>query len=139
VLPSVRASFDVDVDFLINWKPYHYEVTTQAEVDIDVIFRNFGSHEVSASAGADLELWGPNWGGHASLNMKIWFIKINFDVTFGAANGGTQPLTWDEFQSSLLPPSQPIPQDVNAPTGSEYWNYVSAVVTGGFVRQTQVQ
>lgn len=138
-LPSLRASLDVGMDFLINWKPYHYEVNTEAEVDIDVIFHAFGTHEVSASAGADLSLWGPNWGGHAALHMSIWFIKINFSVTFGAKDGGASPLTWSEFQSSLLPQPEAIPTSVNAPTTSTYWNYVTAEVNTGLVRQTQVK
>jgi hypothetical protein len=137
-LPSVRASLDVGMDFLINWKPYHYQVDTEAEVDIDVIFHAFGTHEVAASAGADLSLWGPNWGGHASLHMSIWFIKINFSVTFGANNGGAAPLTWAEFQSALLPQPEDLPSAVNAPSGSTHWNYVTAEVSTGLVRQTQV-
>ncbi|MCU0475785.1 MAG: hypothetical protein MUC99_06705 [Anaerolineae bacterium] len=137
-LPSVRASLDVGMDFLINWKPYHYEVSTEAEVEIDVIYHLFGTHQISASAGADMSLWGPDWGGHASLHMSVWFIKINFSVTFGAKNGGASPLTWSEFQSSLLPQPEAIPSSVNAPSGSTHWNYVTAEVSTGLVRQTQV-
>nr|MCU0465718.1 hypothetical protein [Anaerolineae bacterium] len=137
LLPGVRASLDVGADFLLNWKPYHYAVNTSAEVNLDVIFHTFGTHEVSASAGADLELWGPNLGGHASLHMKIWFVKINVDLSFGASNTGATPLTWAEFQDSLMPPVQAQPDSVDAPSGSTHWNYVTADVTSGLVRQIQ--
>jgi len=138
VLPAVRASLDAGVDFLLNWKPYHYAANTSAEVEVSVIFHTFGTHEVSASAGADLELWGPNLGGHAALHMKIWFVKINLDVTFGATNSGASPLTWAEFQDSLMPPVQALPSTLDAPSGSTHWNYITADVTTGLVRMIQV-
>lgn len=137
ILPGVRASLDVGADFLLNWKPYHYAVNTSAEVNLDVIFHTFGTHEVSASAGADLELWGPNLGGHAALHMKVWFVKINVDLSFGATNTGATPLTWAEFQDSLMPPVQAKPDSVDAPSGSTHWNYITADVTSGLVRQIQ--
>ena len=152
-VPSFRASFELSVDFLLNWKPYHYQAETVAEVDISVVFKSFGTHTISASAGADLDLWGPDFGGTAELHMSILFIKINFDVSFGAANEPPQPSSFGDFQNSFLPPQEEPPNSVNLPqtttpaptaeqdassSGNAHWNYISAIVTSGLSRQIQV-
>ena len=159
-IPSFRASFDLSLDFLLNWKPYHYEADTVAEVDVSLVIKSFGTHSISASAGADMDLWGPNFGGTAELHMSILFVKIHFNVSFGSANTGSEPVgSFQEVQDSFLPPpyssteqtpaptaaaaattsSSNLPEGISAPTTATNWNYVAGNVTAGLSGQTQVQ
>jgi len=98
---SVRAWFKLGADFLIAWKPYHYEISAYvaigAEVTIDTFF---GTLRISADVGADLRIWGPEFSGVATIHLWI----ISFTVSFGAGASQTpQPIEWNDFKSSFLP------------------------------------
>ena len=95
----VHASFRAGADFLICWKPYHYEI--DAYIDISASCGILGPVDV----GADLDIWGPDFGGKARI--KILFIHVT--VHFGD-QGSTDPLAiaWSHFQSSFLPDAHKV-------------------------------
>lgn len=53
--------------------------------------------------GAQLHVWGPEFGGYADIKVKVLGIGFSFGVDFGAEAASAPPLTWTEFQTSFLP------------------------------------
>jgi hypothetical protein len=96
---SFRAWFDASMDFLISWQPYHYEATLHVAVGASYTFDLFGTHTISAHVGADVQLWGPDFGGTARIDLSV----ISFTISFGPAAIPLQPITWERFRETLLP------------------------------------
>ncbi|MFF6785682.1 DUF6603 domain-containing protein [Streptomyces sp. NPDC012510] len=102
---SLQAWFDASMDFLIAWQPYHYEASAHVSVGASYTFSFFGTHTISAHVGADVEFWGPDFGGRAHIDLSI----ISFTISFGASGSGAPaPMPWDRFRATLLPPSEEI-------------------------------
>ncbi|MDB4993917.1 MAG: hypothetical protein JWM74_1349, partial [Myxococcaceae bacterium] len=102
----ISAWFDAGVDFLIAWKPFHYDA--RAYVHLGASFTlDFGLFSISITihVGVDLSLWGPALGGRADIDLDV----ISFSVGFGADPEPPPLLTWDEFHHSLLPAPSPKP------------------------------
>jgi hypothetical protein len=112
---SVHAWFKLGADFLIAWKPYHYEITAYVDMGVEVTFEFFGTQHISIDVGADLSIWGPEFSGEATIHLWI----ISFTVKFGADTSHTpSPIKWEEFKSSFLPAEE---------------NVCSVAVTGGLI------
>lgn len=111
---DVKAWFILGADFIVYWKPFHYSAHLYIDIGIDVVIHFLGAHELSFDAGADLQVWGPRFGGHAHVTVKVIGIKIGFDVAFGASAPTPLPLDWDNadasksFRKSFLPPDDKI-------------------------------
>ncbi len=109
-LGPIRAWLNAGADFLIQWKPFYYDISV--EVSIGVAFHTSIagiSITLSASLGAALHLWGPETAGYAEVN---WYV-ISFTIPIGnqTKDLDTQPIgTWDEFATNFLPPKQEIVQ-----------------------------
>ncbi|MDX3451888.1 hypothetical protein PV396_08005 [Streptomyces sp. ME02-8801-2C] len=102
---SLQAWFDASMDFLIAWQPYHYEASVHIAIGASYTFSFFGSHTISAHVGADVEFWGPDFGGRAHIDLSI----ISFTISFGASgSAGPAPIPWSTFQATLLPPHEEI-------------------------------
>ncbi|SHI00321.1 DUF6603 domain-containing protein [Streptomyces sp. 3214.6] len=102
---SLQAWFDASMDFLIAWQPYHYEASAHISVGASYTFSFFGSHTISAHVGADVEFWGPDFGGRAHIDLSI----ISFTISFGASGSAAPaPMPWDRFRATLLPPAEEI-------------------------------
>lgn len=102
---SVHAWFKLGVDFLIAWKPYHYEIAAYVEMGVEVTFEFFGTQHISVHVGADLSIWGPEFSGEATIHLWI----ISFTVKFGAAaSHKPQPIEWPEFKTSFLPADKDV-------------------------------
>ena len=96
-----KAWFTLEIDFLISWKPTHYDAHAYLEIGVEYTYTCFGSHHISVSVGADIHVWGPDFAGHA--NIHLWV--VTFDIDFGAATTPKlEPLGWTDFQKSFLPP-----------------------------------
>lgn len=89
---KVAASFEMAVDFIIQWQPYHYEIT--ARVSIAAQWWVFSAH-----CAADLQISGPEFGGSAHVQWTV----ISFDVAFGRAIGGGPTIPWADFATNFLP------------------------------------
>lgn len=105
---GLQASFDAGGDFLINWKPYHYQGNAFVDIDVSLTIKCFGTHHISFSASANLDLWGPPFGGNAQVQVKIIGIKIYVGIHFGDSPTKPEGISWAEFQSSFLPEAQNI-------------------------------
>ncbi|OAN79412.1 hypothetical protein A8B78_11805 [Jannaschia sp. EhC01] len=98
----LRAWLDAAANFIIQWKPFYYEV--EIGVSIGVAFKTtIGgvSITLSISLGADLILEGPPTHGKAHVS---WFI-ISFTIPIGEASNATTSnlLKWDAFEQGFLP------------------------------------
>jgi hypothetical protein len=115
----VRAWFNCGADFLVTFKPFHYDASLYVSMGAEATVEFFGTHHLSFDAGADLHLWGPPLGGHAHVHVKVWIVTVSFDVDFGAGTALMRPIDWTEFSGSFLPKGSPC----------------SAVVENGLLRE----
>lgn len=92
----IKAWFGAGVDFLIEWAPFHYEA--RAYVDIGVSL-DLGLFTITVHVGADLELWGPAFGGTALIDLAI----VSFTIAFGAPKAPPPPIGWTTLAEKFLP------------------------------------
>jgi hypothetical protein len=103
---ELRAWLKVGADFLIAWKPYHYDARLYVNVgasytfDINLLFARIRV-TISVDVGAQLHLWGPDFSGTARIDLSV----ISFTISFGAGASQTpEPIKeWSTFQQSFLP------------------------------------
>ncbi len=99
---GIKVSFNVTADFLIQWKPFHYEI--RAGVSFNVLANvNVGIARVTlnVTVGAQLQIWGPPFSGRAHINLSV----ISFTIAFGEAEDAVPPpIEWTEFKKTFLPP-----------------------------------
>lgn len=99
---AIKVSFSLTADFLIQWKPFHYEiragVTFNVRADVNIAVARV---TLSVTVGAELRIWGPPFSGEAHINLSV----ISFTISFGSAGNNTPPpIDWSEFKTSFLPP-----------------------------------
>ncbi len=100
---ALKAWFKAGADFLIAWKPYHYDAEIYVDIGIEFTFHFLGTHHISLDLGADLHIWGPEFSGVA----KIHFLVFSFTVHFGHNTAPQpEPIDWDNFRNSFLPKSK---------------------------------
>ncbi|HEX4832094.1 MAG TPA: DUF6603 domain-containing protein [Trebonia sp.] len=112
----VKAWFDVGVDFLIAWAPFHYEAHAWVTIGCSV---DLGLFTLSVQIGADLQLWGPAFGGEALVDLDV----VSFTIAFGAPRAAPAPVGWAAFASGFLPgpgasapaPAAPVARPQAAP------------------------
>ena len=97
---NLSAWFTAGADFLLAWKPYHYDARLYVDVGVSYTYHFFGTHHITADVGADLHIWGPDFSGTARVHLWI----ITFTVSFGAGASATPPpLGWAEVKAAFLP------------------------------------
>lgn len=93
---AIKAWFDAGVDFLIAWAPFHYEggawITIGCSVDL-------GLFTLSLQIGAELQIWGPAFGGSALVDLEI----VSFTIDFGAPRSVPGPVGWRTLATNFLP------------------------------------
>lgn len=93
---------NAQADFFLGWMPFFYSI--EASFDFGVSFRLhvvFCTIHISVDISADLHIWGPDFSGHA--HVDLWF--VSFGVDFGAGASQTpRSIGWDEFVGSLVVP-----------------------------------
>ncbi len=98
---GIRAWFILQADFLIMWKPFHYDIV--ANTDIGASFTVnllFTKKTITIHVGVGLHVWGPEFSGKATIHVAI----ISFTISFGAGSQNKQrTIGWDEFTRDMLP------------------------------------
>lgn len=87
---GIEAGLDVYVDVLMKWDPFFLH----ARLGVHVWFVFFGRHEV----GVDLEIWTPEFGGIATIDLAL----VEFDIAFGADLLAPPPPPLHEFIGKQL-------------------------------------
>ncbi|MCZ8049973.1 MULTISPECIES: DUF6603 domain-containing protein [unclassified Microcystis] len=101
----LSAWFNAGADFLMSWKPYHYDISIYVDMGVSYTFHFFGTHHITVQLGADLYIWGPEFTGIAHIHLWI----ISFDVRFGSsASQAPTAIDWNEFKTSFLPAADAI-------------------------------
>jgi hypothetical protein len=102
---GLRVWFTIGADFLISWKPYHYDARVWAEFGVMLTFEFFGTQHITLCLGADLHIWGPDFSGEAIIHLWI----ISFTIHFGSdAAPKPLPIDWPTFRASFLPKDNEI-------------------------------
>ncbi|KEP70001.1 hypothetical protein DL1_21105 [Thioclava dalianensis] len=99
----IKAWFDAGFDILIAWQPFQYQAGTYVSIGVAV---DIGLFTLKLQAGADLLIWGPEFGGKADVDLDV----VSFSIAFGAAPSPAQPVGWSNFRDSFLPPDSPAPK-----------------------------
>lgn len=98
---SLHAYFRLAANFLANWQPFHYEASIRAHIGGSYTYHLFGSHHISVDLGADVKVWGPEFGGEAELDLYVTSVKMSF----GADKVKPPRLNWADFKAEFLPDS----------------------------------
>jgi len=102
---GISAWFNVQADFLMVYKPFHYYIN--ASVDIGASFRIsliFTHITITIHVGASLEIWGPKFTGKATIDLDI----ISFTIWFGDSGKNTDTtIGWPDFVKQMLPGQTP--------------------------------
>jgi hypothetical protein len=97
---DLQAWFKAVADFLIAWKPFHYDIGIS--INIGVSYRvniAFIHKTITLELGVDVQMWGPEFGGVAEISLYI----ISFTVGFGAdKNTEQKTISWKDFASYFL-------------------------------------
>ncbi|MBO3457951.1 hypothetical protein G4P69_04360 [Aetokthonos hydrillicola CCALA 1050] len=102
---ALSAWFNAGADFLMSWKPYHYDISIYIDMGVSYTFEFFGTQHITIELGADLHIWGPEFSGLAQIHLWI----ISFDVRFGSnASQAPTPIDWSTFKTSFLPGNNDI-------------------------------
>ena len=104
---NVRAMFVAQADFLMTWKPYHYDVKMHVSIAVEVTIHFFGTHHLRLDAGADVHLWGPEFSGAVRLYVVVFGLDLSFDAEFGHGAVLARAIDWSLFRKSFLPEAQP--------------------------------
>ena len=90
------AWFDFGVDFLMEFKPLHYEGDLHIEIGASVSLGFLG--HITISAGADLHISGPDFSGHGTVSVCSFHVPLSF----GPAPAPPPGLTWNQVATELL-------------------------------------
>ncbi|MFI0849379.1 DUF6603 domain-containing protein [Mesorhizobium sp. IMUNJ 23232] len=101
-LGPIKAWFDAGVDFLIAWAPFHYEADASVGIGCSV---DLGLFTINIHIGADLYIWGPEFGGRADIDLDV----VSFSIEFGAARQAPPPVGWQTFSEKFLPAPSDAP------------------------------
>jgi hypothetical protein len=93
----VKAWFSMGADFLIGWAPFKYEADAYVNIGCDV---NLGLFTLSVHIGATLQIWGPQFGGKADVDLDV----VSFTISFGSSAVQPAPVTWQNIETNFLPP-----------------------------------
>jgi hypothetical protein len=124
---DVKAWFILGADFIVYWKPFRYNAEVYVEIGIDVVIHFLGTHDIGLDAAAELDVWGPPFGGRAHVSLTVIGITFGFNIAFGAGAPAAPPLVWD----SATDPSQSFRQSF-LPADTQI---VAVAVAGGLVRK----
>jgi hypothetical protein len=132
----IKAWLDAGVDFLLAWAPFHYEASAYVNIGCSV---DLGLFTLNVHVGADLAIWGPEFGGKAHVDLDV----VSFTIDFGAAQQLPGPVGWNSFKSNFLPQDSVASQASNltamaltaaAPQPTSDNNIIKASVATGLLK-----
>lgn len=86
-------------EFFMQWKPFLYEISLGISIGASYRWDFFPFYKTfKVELGADLELWGPPFGGKAHIS---WWI-ISLTISFGKGRSVAEPVGWNDFSDTFL-------------------------------------
>jgi hypothetical protein len=132
---NLRAWLNAEANFLIQWKPFSYDIdisiTVGASYRVDLWFIHC---TFSIELGASLNIWGPPTGGKVRVS---WWI-ISFTIYFGPDKQNKQPLLWPQFSETFLPANHGTQARLLA-AGLQRDSRIDAQVSGGLIRSEIIE
>lgn len=103
---NLRAWFIANAHFIVAWQPYFYDAEISLRMGASYTFNVFGWRKtISVDVGASLHIWGPEFSGTATIDLKI----ISFTIAFGSRTRKLpKPISWQQFKDSFLPDDNQI-------------------------------
>jgi hypothetical protein len=99
---GIRAWFDAQTDFLIRYKPFHYEISVAIAIGVSVtVDLLVTSVTIVVHVGVGLKITGPPFGGTATIDLSI----VSFTLSLGDTSPLPEEIKWPEFRDSFLPPA----------------------------------
>lgn len=90
-------------EFFMQWKPLLYEISLGISIGASYRWDFFPFYKTfKVELGADLELWGPPFGGKAHIS---WWI-ISLTISFGKGKPIAEPVGWNDFTDTFLHKSE---------------------------------
>jgi hypothetical protein len=109
---DIEVDLRLGADFILYWQPVKYLGEAYAEfhlkgaIRIEKAFITV-SKSISMDASAKISIWGPDFSGHAELELHF-IVSFSVDVDFGAASKEIEAIDWDTFKEKLLPPADKV-------------------------------
>lgn len=101
-VPAITVWFSVSADFLIQWKPFHYDIRAGVSFGVRLTLQlGIIRITLSITIGAALAIWGPPFSGTATINLAVFSFTIHFGES--RKNKLPPPIDWAEFKQSFLP------------------------------------
>lgn len=98
-LGRLKAWIRVWAEFFMKWKPLLYYVSVGVFAGVSYRWDFFPFYTTfKVELGADLELWGPPFGGRAHIS---WWV-ISFTIRFGQGKPVEETVGWDDFTGAFL-------------------------------------
>ncbi|KAM0457120.1 hypothetical protein ACHAPV_006759 [Trichoderma viride] len=99
----LEAWFDAFADFLINYKPFHFNAQAGLSVGVrfNIDFLFIHTH-ISVEIGAQLYLWGPPLAGR--VHVDFWIVA--FDINFGDSEQKIEAVDLLKFYQLVLQASK---------------------------------
>lgn len=98
---KLKAWCHVFANFLIEWKPFHYDI--EAGISIGASYRLdvwFIHHTFTLELSAYMHLWGPEFSGL----VRIKWVIFSFTIHFNSGSDARPPkLSFQEFTEGFLP------------------------------------
>ena len=107
----IMASFTAYVDFLVQWKPLHYDIGVGVSIHVAA---DLGLFTIDVSLDVDLLIQGPPFHGVAHVHLGV----ISFTIGFGGESDAPALIReWSEFATSFLDRTPPAGNDAPAAAG----------------------
>jgi hypothetical protein len=123
----ISASFMIHADFLIYWKPFHYDiqmgVSFSVQASVNLLFVRV---TISVSIGAELHIWGPPFKYRAYIDLYI----ISFAIGDSEDDSKPKAISWGDFRDSFLDqsanansgaPAAAAPSFMDRPAAARNW------------------
>lgn len=96
-IAGAYVSFNLSVDLLMGWKPFHYDLSVYVSFNVSA---HFWFVHISLHVGAYVHVWGPDISGEVEFHAG----PLSIGFSFGAnAYLNPQPIDWSDFRNSFLP------------------------------------
>ncbi|WP_057937839.1 DUF6603 domain-containing protein [Algoriphagus resistens] len=113
----IKAWMNAGIDFLLAWAPFHYEASAYVNIGCSV---DLGLVTLNVHVGADLYVWGPEFGGQAHVDLDV----VSFTIEFGASQTPVAPVGWESFKTNFLPQN-------SVPAGQQAMNAAALQANAG--------
>ena len=103
---ALKAWFKVWADFLIEWKPFRYDIEigisigASATIKVNLLFGTI-KKTFKVELGARLRIWGPEFTGEAEVTW--WVISFTVKIGGSASKDDENLIEWSEFKAEFLP------------------------------------